>query len=96
MAALPYWDRYAVGWLSKLRSLLGTLNIRCHIIIGIQKGTIILTTAHMQFRVYLHPEVCKMMAFLAATVGFRAIFLHTCGGLEPRYGLKFRGFNVRG
>ena len=25
----------------------GTLNIRCRIIIGIQKGTIILTTTHM-------------------------------------------------
>ena len=27
---------------------LGTLNIRCRIIIGIQKGTIIVTTTHMQ------------------------------------------------
>ena len=27
---------------------LGTLNIRCRIIIGTQKGTIILTTTHMQ------------------------------------------------
>ena len=26
---------------------MGTLNIKCHIIIGIQKGTIILTTTHM-------------------------------------------------
>ena len=26
---------------------LGTLNIRCRIILGIQKGTIILTTTHM-------------------------------------------------
>ena len=26
---------------------LGTLNIRCRIIIGIQKGTIILTTTHV-------------------------------------------------
>ena len=26
---------------------LGTLNIRCRIIMGIQKGTIILTTTHM-------------------------------------------------
>ena len=25
----------------------GTLNIRCHMIIGIQKGTIILTTTHI-------------------------------------------------
>ena len=28
------------GWLSKLWPFLGTLNIRCRIIIGIQKGTI--------------------------------------------------------
>ena len=34
-------------WLSKLWSLLGTLNIRCRIIIGIQKGPIILTTTHV-------------------------------------------------
>ena len=29
---------------------LGTLNIRCRIIIGTQKGTIILTTTHMELR----------------------------------------------
>ena len=27
---------------------LGTLNIRCRIIVGIQKGTIILTTTHTE------------------------------------------------
>ena len=31
--------------------LLGTLNIRGHIIIGTQKGTIILTTTHLRFSV---------------------------------------------
>ena len=31
---------------------LGTLNIRCRIIIGIQKGTIILTTTHIQGGAY--------------------------------------------
>ena len=30
---------------------LGTLSIRCRIIIGIQKGTIILTTTRIRFRV---------------------------------------------
>ena len=38
------------GWLSKLWSLFGypgTLNIRGRIIIGTQKGTIILTTSHV-------------------------------------------------
>ena len=32
---------------------LGTLNIRCRIMIGIQKGTIILTTAHMYIYIYI-------------------------------------------
>ena len=36
------------GWLSKLWSFFGhPKNIRCRIIIGIQKGTIILTTTHV-------------------------------------------------
>ena len=35
------------GWLSNYGPFLGTLNIRCRTIIGIQKGTIILTTAHV-------------------------------------------------
>ena len=38
---------YHHGWLLKLWSLLGTLNTRCRIMIGIQRGTIILTTTHM-------------------------------------------------
>ena len=29
---------------------LGTLNIRCHIILGTQKGTIILTSTHVEVR----------------------------------------------
>ena len=43
----------ASGWSSHMGGcqnyipFLGTLNIRCRIIIGIQKGTIILTTTHM-------------------------------------------------
>ena len=35
------------GWLSKLGSLLGTLNNRCRIIIATQQGTLILTTTHI-------------------------------------------------
>ena len=30
----------------------GTLNIRCRIILGIQKGTIILTTTHIKLKVW--------------------------------------------
>ena len=41
------WKLNSYGWLSKLWSLLGTLNIRCRIIIGIQKRTIILTITKM-------------------------------------------------
>ena len=33
---------------------LGTLNIRCRIIIGIQKGTIILTTTHIYIYMYIY------------------------------------------
>ena len=33
---------------------LGTLNIRCRIIIGIQKGTIILTTTHIYIHIYIY------------------------------------------
>ena len=35
------------GWLSKLGSFLGALNYRCRIIIGTQKGILILTTTHI-------------------------------------------------
>ena len=44
MSSQEHEDPY--GWLS-IWSLLGTPNIRCRIMIGIQKGTIILTTTHI-------------------------------------------------
>ena len=37
------------GWLSKLWLFWGTLHIKCRIIIGSKKGTIILTTTHMVY-----------------------------------------------
>ena len=45
-------------WLSKLWSLFGYPNIRGRIIIGIQKGTIILTTTHIPvlYHVGLFPK----------------------------------------
>ena len=42
---------------------LGTLNIRCRIIIGIQKGTIILTTTHMS-SVFWVVEPSKIISFV--------------------------------
>ena len=38
------------GWLSKLWSLLGTLNGRCRIMVRIPKGTLISTTTHILVR----------------------------------------------
>ena len=38
-----------MGGYQKYGPFLGTLNICCHIIIRIQKGTIILTTTHITF-----------------------------------------------
>ena len=43
----PYPEVGLYGWLSKLWSVLGTLNIRRRTIFRIQKGTIILTTTRM-------------------------------------------------
>ena len=37
---------------------LGTLNIRCRIIIGIQKGTRILTTTHTHIGI-IHGDYCR-------------------------------------
>ena len=44
----------------------GTLNIRCRIIIGIQKGTIVLTTTHME-------EEMEMLWELGCCWGIRGI-----------------------
>ena len=41
-----------LGYLYPLSPFLGTLNSRCRIIIGIQKGTIILTTTHVSKQGY--------------------------------------------
>ena len=41
---------------------LGTLNIRCRIIIGTQKGTIILTTAHMRITMELEASLVRILS----------------------------------
>ena len=46
---------------------LGTLNIRCRIIIGIQEGTIILTTTHIWYRGYVGILEKKMDATFVRT-----------------------------
>ena len=45
--------------------LLGTLNIRCRIIVGIQKGAIILTTTHICSRTALHKATLCLMVIRA-------------------------------
>ena len=39
---------------------LGTLNIRCRIIIGIQKGTIILTTTYIYVYIYIYLHIYRI------------------------------------
>ena len=59
---------------------LGTLNIRCRIMVGTQRGTIILTTSHISCSKYLGPRPLIQIEVLGLRVqgsGF--------GGL----GLKF-------
>ena len=46
------WDAY-MGVCQNYGPFLGTINFSCRIIIGTQKGTIILITAHMVARVTL-------------------------------------------
>ena len=36
---------------------LGTLNNRCRIIIGTQKGTLTLTTTHIYIYIYIHEQI---------------------------------------
>ena len=46
--------RIYMGGCQNYGPFLGTLNIRGRIIMGIQKGTIILTTTHMYIYIYLY------------------------------------------
>ena len=48
-----------VGGCQNYGPFLGTLNIRCQIILGIQKGTIILTTTHVHRELVPKDEVAK-------------------------------------
>ena len=64
---------YYMGGCQNYGPFLGTLNIRCRIIIGIQRGTIILTTTHMDLGQGSKPQpqtlcriACRQQASLAA------------------------------
>ena len=49
---VPGWKRFRIlGGCQNFGPFLCTLNDRCCIIIGTQKGTIILTTTHLGFRI---------------------------------------------
>ena len=47
---------YYIGVTYHISSFLGTLHIRCRIIIGIQKGTIILTTTQVVYQLLVAPK----------------------------------------
>ena len=53
---------------------LGTLNIRCRIIIGTQNGTIILTTTHMTF---------SLPATVASSLNPASGKMSPCKAVEP-------------
>ena len=52
---------------------LGTPNIRCRIIMGIQKGTIILTTTHIWFRNLKDPNIIRRTSSRVKGSGVRGI-----------------------
>ena len=55
-----------VGSCQNYGLFLGTLNIRCRIIIRTQKGTIILTTPHVALLILRYPNIpCAYMAYAA-------------------------------
>ena len=56
---------------------LGTLNTRCHIIIGTQKGTIILTSTHMCDLAEMLTWPALFTVSLVATI-FEAAVMHGC------------------
>ena len=70
---------YYMGGCQNYGPFLGTLNIRCRIIIGTQKGTIILTTAHMGAlknsgslcRSFFHNKNHKVLGLGFRGLGFR-------------------------
>ena len=64
---------------------LGTLNIRCRTIMGTQKGTIILTTTHVGFRV-VRFQVYRLKAFFFG-FGF-VVVVHAQLGTGRRIGVK--------
>ena len=57
-----------MGGCQNYGSFLGTLNIRCRIIIGTQKGTIILTTTHIHMYIYISSRMCTHMWTIGKTM----------------------------
>ena len=64
-----------IGGCQNYGPFLGTLNIRCRIIIGIQKGTIILTTTHMRSVPWLLSEKHGSRSKRTLAYGSQAIHL---------------------
>ena len=52
----PFWSYIHMGGCQNYGPFLGTLNIRYRIAIRIQKGAIILTTAHIYIYIYMIPS----------------------------------------
>ena len=65
---------------------MGTLNIRGHIIIGTQKGTIILTTTHMSILASCLSRTAEVsvpkVCLFSASLGLRMFGDSLCGGQQ--------------
>ena len=88
-----------MGGCQNYGSFLGTLNIRCRIIIGIQKGTNILTIAHIipyitafkELRLGSLYKEHQSSTFRASSLAIQAALGFRIFGLRVLEGLGFRG-----
>ena len=75
---------------------LGTLNNRRRIIIGTQKGTIILTTTHMRY-LYIYFCLCAFLGLRNRSKSLLSLQRCECSRIKLRgfSGLGFRGLGFR-
>ena len=73
---------------------LDTLNIRCRIIMGIQKGTIILTTTHMVPNLRAPPLRSSEGLSQPYRSGSQNDCLSECGSEIPRMWVQGLGFEI--
>ena len=88
---------YYIGAIYHISPILITLNIRCCIIIGIQKGTIILTTTHITSALLLSlcsaPPLTLSPRFLTCKIGdIPGSRVHGCSRVPRMWDFQGLGF----